>query len=111
MKHIDRRLIFANGTVVELNLPVRAIARCGSVYVVTTVDPGKDTESRNLYAYDEDGELLWRAPDRSFPSAPVCPYIAVERVDDERVRVWDLNGVIYEMDARTGNVLSERFGK
>jgi len=111
MNHRDHRLFFENGAVVELNLPVRAVVRCGTTYVIATIDPGRDTENRNLYGYDASGTLLWRVPDRSFPTAEICPYIGVERIDDERVHVWDNYGVIYEIDARTGNVLSERWGK
>jgi len=107
----DASSLYDNGKVVELNLPVDKIAQCGSVIVLVTIDPGNDTENENLYAYDADGTFLWRGPDRSFPTVEVCPYIDVERIDDEHVRVWDYYGVIYRIEARTGNVVEKHWGK
>jgi len=111
MKIQNRRLTLENETVIEFNLPIEHAVKCGEVILVITQDPEKNTENQNLYAYSDSGRFLWRGPDRSFEGFEVCPYVTVKCIDDVHVRVWDYYGVIYTLEALTGNLIEKHWGK
>jgi len=105
-----RRTLSLNGMEISFVDPIEKTLRCGNVTIVLTddvdADPDDYTENRNLFAYDAEGKLLWRAEDQRFPGEgnEVNPYVDVKRIDDALIRVWDYYGTIYTMVARTGEI-------
>lgn len=107
----DRRLTLNDGVFLDFAVPIEEAIAFDDAVVVLTIDPKKNTENRNLYAYSHDGRLLWRAADRSFRGAEVNPYLGIERVDGRHVRAWDNFGAVYTIAAQTGDVVERRWGK
>ncbi len=101
-----RKLIFEQRVSEVLTVDDRVLVRLNSFDF-----PADDSDAgRNVFAYDENGELLWRIEDSGFAAGgpggkPVKQgYTGMGPDEDGRFRVFQPIGCLYDVDLETGKI-------
>jgi len=104
----DGALVLSGLPPVRFPQAVRQVAEFDDVLVVRLV--WSNDNLRNVYGVNARGETLWRIGE---PGAnPLgALYLGVGRVDDRIVRAVSSMGVSFDLDARTGKVISTALTK
>lgn len=93
--------ITLNGVAVRLPAPLRQYELYGDKLIVL-LDP--DWGHANVFAYDQSGSLIWTI--EKYPFADWLPYgYLLLDVRDEKLYAAD-SGSYFELDSRTGRILS-----
>jgi hypothetical protein len=100
---------FASGSEVRFECPVWKIAEFPDVLVVCLNVPRRKNYPDNVFAVDGSGRILWQI--RPLVSATANTiYTDVARNGDV-VEVFNIDGMLYDIDPRTGNVLRKMLVK
>ena len=79
--------------------------------VVVLLDPDDEVQSdQNVWAFDTDGTLLWKAEKTRSPSNDINCYVKISE-DDGNLWAADWKGMEYEIDPSTGKHVSKNFRK
>ena len=89
------------------------IAEYGSIILITFMPAGKPVFNRNIYAYNNSGDLLWIIESPSLNPKVEDPYIYLAwNKENQCIRVERFGGSRWRLDIETGKVefmeISER---
>lgn len=102
----DREITFDQRVVEILTLGNRVLVMLNGV----DFPPDDPNKGRNIFAYDENGELLWRIEDSGFtaggPGGKTVKqgYTGMGPDEDGRFRVFQPIGCFYDVDLETGKI-------
>lgn len=111
--------ILVNGKTIYLVRPPVALAQYEDLFVVMVGAHPEEVNNQNVYAYDYDGNLVWRISpphiylggDRTRKN-PNSPYTGMlPDLETGLLRVYNCNGYRYFVDPKTGNVLKSMYIK
>ena len=111
-EQLDERTLLISGKEVKFGQSVKEILDLGDRLVVRLYvddfEVGDMMVGRNIVAYDEDGNELWRVEDHGLrrPAAPDVPDAFFDIHVDEKGRLWGgTPGVELMIDLETGKIL------
>lgn len=87
-------------------------ARVSDIEVVVLEVPPNVTMTENVVGLDEEGGVVWRVERiRSTGSNSRDHYVGITRSTGSTVTLANWNGMLVDVDVRTGKVVGETFGK
>lgn len=107
-----KTLKLASGKKVEFEYPIYKAVEIGDVIVVCLGIPVDRQFNENVFAVDRDGRVLWQVN----PVTPIKPiskgggYVGIGNAAG-LVRLFNWDGMVYDVDPNTGVVVSSYFGK
>jgi hypothetical protein len=111
MRHVvkGRKIELSSGRTATFNYPIKEIVETEDAIVVRLDVPINRQLNENVYAIDHKGRLLWQiAPfERLLKNSA---YVGISRVDN-LVRAFNFDGLVYDLEPKTGEVVGKYFGK
>jgi outer membrane protein assembly factor BamB len=100
---------FPSGKTVKFDYPVREAVQIDDITVICLEVPMNRKLNENVYALDNEGNLLWQVkPARH--AYENSSYVGVKALGNV-VRVFNWDGMVYDLNPKTGDVLSSFWGK
>lgn len=99
----------SSGKTVKFDYPIQEAVEVGDIIVVCLDVPTNRKFNENVYALDDQGGLLWQvkpvkhAYERS-------PYVGVSKAG-ELARLFNWDGMVYDLNPQTGDIVSSYWGK
>lgn len=95
-----KKLIFENGATVPFRYPIQEAIDIEGVIVVCLAIPVDVAIKDNVFGIDHSGHLLWQIRPKAYR------YTGLSK-QGKLVRAHNFDGMVYDLDPRTGIVLSE----
>lgn len=102
-------IIFAPDSKTSFDYPVASVVEFDDFVVVLLDVPPDQSHNENVYGVSREGNVLWQVPPRKHVYAN-SPYTYAERKGDS-VFLSNWDGLELTVDAATGVILSESYGK
>jgi len=102
-------LLLPSGKEVEFEYPILQATDLGGVIVICLAVPQNRKLNENVYAVDHEGTLLWQVK----PVKHVydkSSYVGVTNTG-KLVRLFNWDGMVYDVDPKTGVVANSYWGK
>lgn len=104
-----KTIVLPSGVVVSFDYPVQEAVEVRGAIVVCLDVPVNRKMNENVYAIDRQGALLWQIkPMRHLLES--SRFVGVDKAD-ERVRLFNVDGMVYDVDPLTGEIIGKYFGK
>lgn len=101
-----------NGNVVTLAYNVKESIQVGEVLVVLLDVPPNQSMTENVFGLSHDGTVLWQIERTSATATdPFNCYVGVIASSDNTVRVANWNGMVSDINVKTGRVIQSRWMK
>src|SRR5262245_17764340 len=99
------RLEFSSGQTVKFKCPIVEEVSFGDVVVVRLEIPIRAISNENVFGVSDKGQIIWQVPPE--PREPKqSPFIKIRR-DGDQVRLNNWDGMIYQLDPKTGQVIEK----
>jgi len=108
----SNRLMLANGCSIIFEYPIADAKSTQSLIVVLLDVPLGTRDNRNVYAINDNAELLWRIERMSnLDLIGQCPYNGIMTVNEESVTLYNWCGFSVVVNIHTGTIISSLFTK
>ncbi|MFD1738085.1 hypothetical protein ACFSCX_16240 [Bacillus salitolerans] len=106
---INQNKLIANGFKVEFEHKIDKAEYVSKVYLVLLEIPKGSNEVDNLYAVNENGEILWRVQSvkDAFNIPQNTPYVAMSIIDSKTVQVTSFFGMRYLVEILSGKLIDK----
>lgn len=109
---IENNRLSLGDNFIEFKDEIEEVLDFGSSLVVRTKQ-FKSTTLENVYGVNEQGEKMWQVPEMSrivYQEMKFVgithPYIGLTKIDDKRVKLHNWDGTTFEVDATSGELLT-----
>lgn len=99
------------GTHIELPCEVGEILEAEGLVVVRLEPPIGQVFNRNIFAYSEQGLLLWQIEESPHGTEPDRPYVAISKDEAGGVVAANWNGIDYSVNLDNGYIKAKAFNK
>ena len=107
MKHAiqENAVDFENGKRITFEYPIREALDTGDVFIVCLDIPVQVKFNENVFGIGSGGSILWQVkPTKHL--IDVSPYVGLSQ-QDKLVRLHNADGMVYDVEPKTGRVVSE----
>lgn len=105
----EKTLALASGRRVTFKYPILEEVEIGGVIIVCLEVPPNQKFNENVYGVDQEGTLLWQIKPVKHLYENSC-YTGIANAEG-RARLFNWDGMVYDVDPKTGEVVSSYFGK
>ncbi|ELZ16280.1 hypothetical protein C478_03687 [Natrinema thermotolerans DSM 11552] len=104
------RELTIDGKTIELPNQIETVLEINGLAVVLLDTTGRSPARDNVWAFDMDGSLVWKAEPVFEPSNDANTYVQIRREGSD---LWasDWKGMEYKLDLQNGKQIEEKFRK
>jgi len=104
-----RKIELESGRELSFKFKIHEAVEIGEVIVVCLEVPRNRKLAENVYAITLDGKLVWQVPKTPHATKDAY-YVGIEKAAG-LVRAFNYDGMVHELDPKTGRILKQYFGK
>lgn len=110
---VEGNILIVNGQRVSFQYKIDNVKLCMGLYIVLLDIPMGVSFLNNIYAVDDNGNIVWQVQDprEVYPINGHIEYVGTRITDDDKIVATNFSGISYTVDPSNGKIIDKGFTK